>query len=52
MYFVIQVVKAFVMLTESYLASEKDKLAKELQEHTKTVTAPYKYPRKVSIDVI
>jgi len=38
-----QVVKATVVLTKNYKAS--DDLAKELQEHVKKVTAPYKYPR-------
>jgi acetyl-CoA synthetase len=38
-----QVVKATVVLTKGYEASEK--LKKELQNHVKEVTAPYKYPR-------
>ncbi|MDD5131258.1 MAG: AMP-binding protein [bacterium] len=38
-----QIVKATVVLTKNYQAS--DHLAKELQEHVKKVTAPYKYPR-------
>jgi len=38
-----QVVKASVILTKNYTPSEE--LAKELQEHVKRVTAPYKYPR-------
>jgi len=38
-----QVVKATIILTKNYTAS--DELAKELQEHVKRVTAPYKYPR-------
>jgi acetyl-CoA synthetase len=38
-----QVVKATIILAKNYLASEE--LAKELQEHVKKVTAPYKYPR-------
>ena len=37
------VVKAFVVLAEGYEPS--DELAKELQDHVKTTTAPYKYPR-------
>lgn len=37
------VVKAFVVLAKGYKAS--DALTKELQEHVKTTTAPYKYPR-------
>ncbi len=40
-----QVVKATIILTKNYQAS--DELAKELQEHVKKVTAPYKYPRIV-----
>lgn len=40
-----QVVKATVVLSKNYQAS--DELAKELQEHVKKVTAPYKYPRIV-----
>lgn len=40
-----QVVKATIILTKNYTAS--DELAKELQEHVKKVTAPYKYPRIV-----
>jgi len=40
-----QVVKATVILSKNYQAS--DELAKELQEHVKRVTAPYKYPRIV-----
>lgn len=38
-----QIVKATVVLTKNYAAS--DQLVKELQEHVKMVTAPYKYPR-------
>ncbi|MCA8895523.1 MAG: AMP-binding protein, partial [Amphiplicatus sp.] len=40
-----EVVKAFVVLAKGH--SPSDQLAKELQEHVKTTTAPYKYPRKV-----
>ncbi len=40
-----QIVKATVVLSKNYQAS--DELAKELQEHVKKVTAPYKYPRIV-----
>ncbi|MEQ8230310.1 MAG: AMP-binding protein [Gammaproteobacteria bacterium] len=39
------VVKAFVVLARGYEGS--DALVKELQEHVKNVTAPYKYPRKI-----
>jgi len=38
-----QVVKATIILAKNYQAS--DELSKELQEHVKRVTAPYKYPR-------
>jgi acetyl-CoA synthetase len=38
-----QVVKATVVLTKGYTPSEE--LKKELQDHVKKVTAPYKYPR-------
>lgn len=38
-----QVVKATIVLSKDYQAS--DSLAKELQNHVKKVTAPYKYPR-------
>jgi acyl-coenzyme A synthetase/AMP-(fatty) acid ligase len=40
-----EVVKAFVILAPGFEPS--DALAKELQEHVKKVTAPYKYPRKI-----
>lgn len=40
-----QVVKATVVLTKGWSPSEK--LVKDLQEHVKNVTAPYKYPRIV-----
>ncbi len=40
-----EVVKAFVVLTLQYSAS--DKLAQALKDHVKAVTAPYKYPRKI-----
>lgn len=42
-----EVVKAFVTLTGEYQTADRDKLTKELQDHVKTVTAPYKYPRKI-----
>jgi acetyl-CoA synthetase len=38
-----QVVKATVVLTKGHTSSEE--LKKELQDHVKKVTAPYKYPR-------
>ncbi len=40
-----QVVKATIVLAKGY--SPSDELAKELQNHVKHVTAPYKYPRIV-----
>ncbi|MDR3147916.1 MAG: AMP-binding protein [Treponema sp.] len=40
-----QVVKATIVLARGYEASEE--LVKELQNHVKRVTAPYKYPRIV-----
>ena len=40
-----QIVKATIVISKNYQPSEE--LAKELQEHVKKVTAPYKYPRLV-----
>ena len=40
-----QIVKATVVLTKGFTASEA--LIKELQNHVKRVTAPYKYPRVI-----
>ena len=40
-----QIVKATVVLAKSYTPG--DELARQLQEHVKKVTAPYKYPRIV-----
>lgn len=40
-----EIVKAFVVLAEGSHGSEA--LARELQEHCKQTTAPYKYPREV-----
>ena len=39
------IVKAFVILKDKTKASEG--LAKDIQEHTKKVAAPYKYPREI-----
>ncbi len=39
------VVKAFVVLREGLAGDEA--LARELQDHVKRVTAPYKYPRRI-----
>ncbi|OWK11057.1 hypothetical protein Celaphus_00006974 [Cervus elaphus hippelaphus] len=41
------VVKAFVVLAPHFLSHDPDELTKELQQHVKSVTAPYKYPRKI-----
>lgn len=41
------IVKAFVVLREGVDHIPQDELVKELQEHVKNLTAPYKYPRKV-----
>ena len=40
-----QLVKAMIVLPKIYTASNE--LTKELQEHVKKVTVPYKYPRIV-----
>jgi len=40
-----QIVKATVVLAKTFTPSEE--LKKELQDHVKKVTAPYKYPRIV-----
>jgi acetyl-CoA synthetase/medium-chain acyl-CoA synthetase len=40
-----EVVKAFVVLAPGHTASEA--LVTALQEHVKSVTAPYKYPRRI-----
>ncbi|KAL8175460.1 UNVERIFIED_CONTAM: Acyl-coenzyme A synthetase acsm5, mitochondrial [Gekko kuhli] len=42
-----EVVKAFVVLSPAFLSHDPEKLTRELQDHVKRVTAPYKYPRKV-----
>ncbi|MDR4889247.1 acyl--CoA ligase [Fredinandcohnia sp. QZ13] len=39
------IVKAFIVLREGVASTEE--LVKDLQEHVKQMTAPYKYPRKV-----
>lgn len=41
-------VKAFVVLTADFKSRDHKELIKELQTHVKSVTAPYKYPRKVN----
>jgi acetyl-CoA synthetase/medium-chain acyl-CoA synthetase len=40
-----EIVKAFITLAPGYEGSEA--LARELQDHVKNVTAPYKYPREI-----
>jgi acyl-coenzyme A synthetase/AMP-(fatty) acid ligase len=40
-----EIVKAFILLREGYTAGPE--LAEELQRHTKSITAPYKYPREI-----
>uniref|UniRef100_A0A803XW67 medium-chain acyl-CoA ligase n=1 Tax=Meleagris gallopavo TaxID=9103 RepID=A0A803XW67_MELGA len=42
-----EVVKAFVVLTPNYISHDPEKMMKELQDHVKKATAPYKYPRKM-----
>ncbi len=42
-----QVVKATIVLTPAYKELAGDALVKELQNHVKKVTAPYKYPRVI-----
>ena len=40
-----QVVKATIILAKEYKEKAGEALIKEIQEHVKSVTAPYKYPR-------
>lgn len=40
-----QVVKATIILSKEYRDKAGDELIKEIQDHVKSVTAPYKYPR-------
>lgn len=42
-----QVVKATIVLAKNYKGKEGPELIKELQDHVKRVTAPYKYPRVI-----
>ena len=39
------IIKSYVILRDRTMAS--DKMVKEIQEHTKKVAAPYKYPREI-----
>ena len=41
-----EIVKAFIILNDGF--ENSDKLIAELQDFTKSVTAPYKYPRRIS----
>ena len=40
-------VKATIILAKDYKDKAGDALIKELQDHVKRVTAPYKYPRVI-----
>ena len=42
-----QIVKATIVLSKEYISKAGDELVKEIQNHVKKVTAPYKYPRIV-----
>ncbi|KAH9492515.1 Acyl-coenzyme A synthetase acsm3, mitochondrial [Bulinus truncatus] len=42
-----EVVKAFVVVKPEYKHIHPERLVADLQDHVKTTTAPYKYPRKV-----
>lgn len=42
-----QIVKATVILAKEYKEQAGEELVKELQNHVKKVTAPYKYPRLI-----
>ena len=42
-----QVVKATIVLAKDYREADKEALTKEIQDHVKNVTAPYKYTRIV-----
>ena len=42
-----QVVKATIVLNKEYRDMTKEVLIKNLQDHVKQVTAPYKYPRVI-----
>ncbi len=42
-----QVVKATIILSPEYRAKAGEALIKELQDHVKRITAPYKYPRVI-----
>ncbi|MBP5456284.1 MAG: AMP-binding protein [Paludibacteraceae bacterium] len=42
-----QVIKATIVLSKEYKSKAGDELIKELQDHVKRTTAPYKYPRVI-----
>lgn len=42
-----QVVKATIVLSKDYKIRAGEELIKELQNHVKKTTAPYKYPRVI-----
>ena len=42
-----EVVKACIVLTSDFQDKNKMELTKELQDHCKRYTAPYKYPRRI-----
>lgn len=42
-----QAIKATIILADEYKNKAGDELVKEIQEHVKSVTAPYKYPRVI-----
>uniref|UniRef100_A0A8C5UBH7 medium-chain acyl-CoA ligase n=1 Tax=Malurus cyaneus samueli TaxID=2593467 RepID=A0A8C5UBH7_9PASS len=42
-----EVVKAFVVLSPTFSSTDLESLTRDLQDHVKKTTAPYKYPRKV-----
>ena len=42
-----QVVKATIVLSKEYKNKASEALVKEIQDHVKRVTAPYKYPRVI-----
>lgn len=42
-----QLIKATIVLSEEYKDKANDELKREIQEHVKNVTAPYKYPRVI-----
>ncbi|GAB1598805.1 acyl-coenzyme A synthetase ACSM3, mitochondrial-like, partial [Argonauta hians] len=42
-----EIVMAFVVLTEKYKNNNLQELETELQKYVKSITAPYKYPRRI-----